>query len=140
MLHFKSNEALPVQNSEKADVAGEVWTVCWRIFSCSGRRSFCSIQLNLTLFYSDKPHPHYGEQSALFKVHQLQCKSYPKIISRKNKQTTKTRHCGPRQETHIKLTTTQDNCFKLEEDINTQKKTAENFTLLGIVKSLCERD
>ena len=52
-----------------------------QVLSCRGRSAFHSIQ---AFSWLDEPHPHYGGQSALFKVHWFKCKSHPEASSQKH--------------------------------------------------------
>ena len=57
----------------------------------------------------DEANPHYGGQSALLKVHQFKCKSFPKTLSPKHLNKFLTKYLGtmtqPRR--HIKLSQQQ---------------------------------
>ena len=44
--------------------------VCWRIPSCWGSYSFCSVQ---AFNWLDEAHPHHGEQSCAAQIHWFKC-------------------------------------------------------------------
>jgi len=67
---------------------------------------FCSVQ---GFSWMDEAHPHYGGQSALLKVHQFKCKSFPKTLSPKHLNKCVTKYLGTmtQRRWHIKLSQQQ---------------------------------